>query len=80
MLKALIHLFKVQYCVGLLRLNIFHSLGQKLPDVEVGLDVAVVLPNHGLEVRESLLELPIVIGGQAALLVALKVDLAVVGL
>ena len=80
MLRVLSHLFKVRYCVGLLRLNIFHSLGQKLPDVEVGLDVAVVLPNHGLEVRESLLELPIVIGGQAALLVALKVDLAVVGL
>ena len=62
MLRVLCHLFKVQYRVGLLRLNIFHSLGQKLPDVEVGFDVTVVLPNHGLEVRESLLELPIVIG------------------
>ena len=80
MLRVLSHLLKVQDCVGLLRLNIFHAFGQKLADVEVGFDVTVVLPDHGLEVRESLLELPIVIGGQAALLVALKVDLAVVGL
>ena len=62
MLWVLSHLLKVQYCVGLLRLDIFYSLGQKLPDVEVCFDVTVVLPNHGLEVRESLLELPIVIG------------------
>ena len=62
MLRVLSHLLKVQYRVGLLRLNIFHSLGQKLPDVEVCFDVTVVLPNYGLEVGESLLELPIVIG------------------
>ena len=59
---------------------VLHTLGQQFADVEMGLDVAVVLSDHGLEVRESLLELTIVIACQSTLLVALEIDLAIVGL